>query len=383
MSVKRRGGQADANYFYRFKYKGLDHCQGGFRTSAQATEAERLAKDLAIKQIQHPEDYAGEMTVRQAGEWWLKDYAITKVSAQKIDLCRMPLIMNYFDKKLLREVTPADVDLFLSRLHELRNAVPGNNRIYRISSYTRNHYRTLFHALYSRLKKKRMYRGENPVEFVDKIQIPLARVRFIYPAEEKILTPAILAADRDLFDYYFLGINTGLRISEMMNIKVKHVDLVLKHIFMPEPKNHKSRYVPFEGALEAVLAHHLVGKDAEAFLMPRWGYNCIRERFYAVCRKVGIKNLHIHDWRHTFAYNCLSQGEAIYKVSKLMGHSSVTVTESHYGHLAAKDLRDTIERVKPFVSCNRFATDTDYGSALLSEIASNTKHDSKSKIDQN
>jgi len=39
--------------------------------------------------------------------------------------------------------------------------------------------------------------------------------------------------------------------------------------------------------------------------------------------------------RHTFGTRWLQAGGDIYKLSKILGHSSVAVTEAHYAHLAA------------------------------------------------
>jgi len=82
MSIQRRRGKdgEEGNYLYRFTYKKKDYCEGGFRTKAQAEVAERLAKDKAIAQAQNPDDYAGEMTFGQAGQWWLKEWAPNKRS---------------------------------------------------------------------------------------------------------------------------------------------------------------------------------------------------------------------------------------------------------------------------------------------------------------
>lgn len=347
MSIKRRGNDKDANWFYRFSYKGQDYCEGGFPNKNQAGEAERLRRNAVINQEQHPDNYTGTMTFRQAGEWWLKEYAPQKRS-RKNDFSRMPLAMDFFENKLLRDISPADIDSFLSKLSELREE--------KISDHTRNHYRALIHALYERLKYKRMYQGENPAAFVDKIVVPTARCRFIYPAEEKVLTPA-MAQNHDIFSYYRLGIETGMRMGEMLATRIKHVDLILSHIFVPHPKNNRSRYVPIDETLVGLIQELMAGKSPEDYLLPHWGHTYILSHFKMIAGAVGVKNLHLHDLRHTFAYNHLSQGTSIYKVSLLMGHSSIDVTQKHYGHLAAKDLRDAMEAVKPFLSCNRIATD--------------------------
>lgn len=361
MSVKRRDGET-GNYFYRFTYKGNPYCEGGFRTSAQANEAQRLAKNLAISKKLNPNDYAEEMTFRQAGEWW-KEKRIPEKRSGKGDFGMLNLMMDYFDKTLLRDISSDDVDTFLAKLQELRDA--SSKRHYHVGPHTRNHYRALIHSIYERLKFKRMYKGENPAAFVDKIEVPVVRTRFIYPAEEKLLTPAT-QAEPDIFDYYLLGVELGMRIGEMRKMRVKHVDLIMKNLFIPHPKNNRSRHVPFDSTdwdpnhlILDLLTRRIAGKGPEDLVMPSWSYSYILEHFRAICEAAGIrleKGEAIHLWRHTFACHRLSHGHPLYLVSRLMGHSSNDVTEHHYGHLALNDLA-AAHRVKgSFTTCNQFAT---------------------------
>ena len=71
---------------------------------------------------------------------------------------------------------------------------------------------------------------------------------------------------------------------------------------------------------------------------------------------VGVANLKFHDLRHTFAARLLTKGVPIYKVSKILGHSSVVVTEQHYGHLSPADLKGAISCIEGVVSVE-FAAD--------------------------
>jgi len=73
-----------------------------------------------------------------------------------------------------------------------------------------------------------------------------------------------------------------------------------------------------------------------------WNYSkdFVSHKFKKECRKLGIKNARFHDLRRTFGYNLIKQGMSIYKVSKLLGHSSVRTTEKHYAPLMATDIED-------------------------------------------
>jgi integrase len=50
--------------------------------------------------------------------------------------------------------------------------------------------------------------------------------------------------------------------------------------------------------------------------------------------------------RHTFGTRWLQAGGDIYKLSKILGHSSVAVTEAHYAHLLKDDLVAASRQVK-------------------------------------
>lgn len=66
----------------------------------------------------------------------------------------------------------------------------------------------------------------------------------------------------------------------------------------------------------------------------------ITHHFKKEARRLGINDIRFHDLRRTFGYNLIKQGKPIYEVSKLLGHSSVTVTERHYAPLLTTEIDD-------------------------------------------
>jgi len=75
-----------------------------------------------------------------------------------------------------------------------------------------------------------------------------------------------------------------------------------------------------------------------------WDYSkdFVSHKFKKECRKLGFKDARFHDLRRTFGYNLVRQGMSIYKVSKLLGHSSVTTTERHYAPLMATEIEEFV-----------------------------------------
>ena len=73
-----------------------------------------------------------------------------------------------------------------------------------------------------------------------------------------------------------------------------------------------------------------------------WSYSkdFVSHKFKKEVRRLGIKDARFHDLRRTFGLNLIKQGMSIYKVSKLLGHSSVRTTEQHYAPLLPVEIAD-------------------------------------------
>ena len=70
--------------------------------------------------------------------------------------------------------------------------------------------------------------------------------------------------------------------------------------------------------------------------------NVLRTAFYSVLKKVGIEDFRLHDLRHSFATRLAQAGVDIYKISKLLGHKDIKMTQ-RYAHHCPDSLRDGVE----------------------------------------
>ncbi len=59
-------------------------------------------------------------------------------------------------------------------------------------------------------------------------------------------------------------------------------------------------------------------------------------------RKAGVKDFRFHDLRHTFATRLAQAGVDLYKISKLLGHKDIKMTQ-RYAHHCPDSLRDGVE----------------------------------------
>ena len=68
----------------------------------------------------------------------------------------------------------------------------------------------------------------------------------------------------------------------------------------------------------------------------------VSHKFKKEVSRLGIPDIRFHDLSRTFGYNLIRQGRPIYKVSKLLVHSSVTTTERHYAPLLTTEIDDFV-----------------------------------------
>ena len=75
------------------------------------------------------------------------------------------------------------------------------------------------------------------------------------------------------------------------------------------------------------------------------GYNRMAVHVKRLCSEANVEYKGLHVFRHTFATNCYYKGCEIKKLSKFLGHSSVTITYNTYIHLYG----DTLEELRSIV----------------------------------
>ena len=150
---------------------------------------------------------------------------------------------------------------------------------------------------------------------------------------------------------------TGARVGEAMGLDWRNVDLQAGRAAFLDTKNGTSRGVPLHGRVVAALAN-LPHREGPVFRRPD-GHayegrptDAIKTGFKAACRRAGIKNLRIHDLRHTFASWMVMSGADLRTVAELLGHKSLHLV-MRYSHLSPNHLRAAIERLGHGVADNK------------------------------
>jgi integrase/recombinase XerD len=151
---------------------------------------------------------------------------------------------------------------------------------------------------------------------------------------------------------------TGLRVSELVSMKITTVDLEVGYL-RSLGKGSKERIVPIgdiaKNAIEAYLlnARPLFQKQSRSddLFLTRRGHAMTRQSFWKIIKKYTIKakiqgNVTPHALRHAFATHLLERGADLRSVQMMLGHSNISTTQI-YTHVLSERMRDVHERFHP------------------------------------
>lgn len=136
---------------------------------------------------------------------------------------------------------------------------------------------------------------------------------------------------------------TGIRVSELSNIKIKDIDFNKKQIRIVG-KGDKERIVLYGEYCSEILDKYLkVRQNSEYLILSNKGkkisVSSIQKILKDILKKASIKkNITPHVFRHTFATHLLNEGCDILTVKELLGHSSLDTTQI-YTHVSNEKLR--------------------------------------------
>ncbi|MEW6685043.1 MAG: site-specific integrase [Candidatus Edwardsbacteria bacterium] len=116
------------------------------------------------------------------------------------------------------------------------------------------------------------------------------------------------------------ALNTGMRKSEILNLKWEDVHLGNRWITLYKTKNNEMRRIPINDTLLGVL-RELERKKSGDYLFCRDGNRVgeIKKGFKAACRRAGISDFTFHDLRHIYASYLIMGGADIRSVQQLLG----------------------------------------------------------------
>jgi integrase len=181
---------------------------------------------------------------------------------------------------------------------------------------------------------------------------PILKVRKFResPPKERILTQGEAArllgeASPQVKPVLVLALNTAMRRTEILSLRWKDVDLHKGFIFIGDSKSGRSRTVPINSQVFETLKS--LSQESEFVFFnseTKTHVKDIKTGFKAACRRAGIKNLRLHDLRHTAASWMVEAGVDLVTVSRILGHSTIQMT-MRYAHPTPENMRRAVEKL--------------------------------------
>jgi integrase/recombinase XerC/integrase/recombinase XerD len=185
----------------------------------------------------------------------------------------------------------------------------------------------------------------------DRFRIPKAKQNVIDILSEseiqKLIASFDLSSKTGFRNYIIclLMLDCGLRLNEVATLRIEHISISDNYMLI-DGKGNKQRIVPFGSTLKQTLEKYIVSRSSERgtlFYTVRESpisRTVITKAFERLKENTGIKRLHPHLLRHTFATLYLENGGNIYALQSILGHTSLEMVK-RYLHLSKdKIIRD-------------------------------------------
>lgn len=143
-------------------------------------------------------------------------------------------------------------------------------------------------------------------------------------------------------------LSTGLRVSSVVNIKIKDIDFESQTLNVTHTKNRKPLIIPLNTQIIKILKEYLEqrgGEPEEVLFCTIWGKQMDRQSLGTAIRgynkRRGVKTCGLHRFRHTFAKKFVMNGGSVAVLQRLLGHSSLDMTQK-YINILTSDLNKEV-----------------------------------------
>lgn len=189
---------------------------------------------------------------------------------------------------------------------------------------------------------------KNPASTIEQPKVPQRLPKVITLKEiEEMLHSNLSPLESVIMELLY---SCGLRVSELVNLKINDVDIKSKYVRC-FGKGSKERIIPIGNkAVQRIEAYKPIREnilkkfnlDTKRLFVSDTGRLINRQDVYNFIHKKGKdihKNISPHTLRHSFATHLLENGADLRVVQELLGHSDVSTTQL-YTHISKKRLKE-------------------------------------------
>lgn len=282
-----------------------------------------------------------DITFQQGCEEYLRDCEARNLRQGTVKHYKEAMIQlyKYIDKDMLIE------DMNKSTMDSLVITLRNRNDINDISLYT--YARDLKTLMYFFMKR----------EYIPVFKITLAKadkqpITTYSDSELKILLKKPNLKQCTFTEYKswvivnFL-LSTGVRQNSLINLKVKDIDLSNSVVYVNVTKNRKPLIIPLNDDMLNILKEYSKYRkgESEDYLFcnvygKQLAKSTLYHSMYIYNKDRGIELTGLHRFRHTFAKKWVTMGGSVVTLQKILGHSSLAITENYLNILTCDIKRD-------------------------------------------
>lgn len=146
---------------------------------------------------------------------------------------------------------------------------------------------------------------------------------------------------------------TAARVRTIVNIKIKDIDFYNGEICYSATKGRRQYIVPLSSTLEKIITEYLqyrTGEPDEYLFCNQFGEqmtkDSLKSAIYEYHKKRGIEKTGLHIYRHTFAKNWILNGGDIFRLQKILGHTTLEMVKE-YVNMFGHDLKQDFDKFNP------------------------------------
>ncbi len=183
----------------------------------------------------------------------------------------------------------------------------------------------------------------NPCSKVKRLREDNARTRYLSIEEEETLTEGLKGPYIRLKPMVVIALNSGMRLSEIVNLSWHQVEWERNRINVINTKNSVDRTIPLTQIVKDLFIKLWRDSDkTNERVFPTQKASAISLSFRLLIRKLKLVDFHFHDLRHTFATRLAESGVDAFTIAALLGHKTLAMTQ-RYTHPSDDHKRKAVE----------------------------------------
>lgn len=265
-------------------------------------------------------------------------YSRSHKRSYRDDESRMKRLVEWFGNREAESLTGQEME---KRLSDVTAAE-------KWAASTYNHYRSLLMLAYREARRAGKV-SANPARDIRHRKESNNRVRFLSRGEKEEYVRLFTVIRGEYPEHvaeFIFALNTGLRLSSQYGSAYEMIDWTRNVLDVPRTKNDEAVHVPLNSDVLAALRSLPSWQERKGPIFrnlrhPEKPVLSNDHWFKPALKAAGISDFKWHDLRHTFASWLVQDGVPLDRVSKLLGHKSLTMT-MRYAHLAPNQLHEDV-----------------------------------------